>query len=87
MLYAANLLAAYEIARYRNRPVAVVCGLSALLPLLGPLIFLASPTLEAHAGEGGMPLEVEEPGPAVVGAGSPSGATSRSWVRSGCHRP
>lgn len=87
VLYAANLLAAYEIARYRNRPVAVVCGLSALLPLLGPLIFLASPTLEAHAEEGGMPLEVEEPGPAVVGAGSPSGATSRSLGKVGVPPP
>jgi hypothetical protein len=32
VLYTANLLAAYEIARFRNRPVAVVCGLAALLP-------------------------------------------------------
>jgi hypothetical protein len=46
LLYLANLLAAYEIAVYRNRPVALVCGLSALLPLVGPLIFLVSPSLE-----------------------------------------
>lgn len=46
LLYLANLVAGYEIAIYRNRPVAVVCGLSALLPLLGPLIFLVSPSLE-----------------------------------------
>lgn len=45
LLYAANLFAAFEIASYRNRPVALVCGLSALLPVLGPLIFLVSPTL------------------------------------------
>lgn len=47
LLYVANLFAAYEIALFRNRPVAVVCGLSAVLPLLGPLAFLASHTLEA----------------------------------------
>jgi len=36
VLYGANLLAAYDIARYRNRPVAVVCGLSALLRWSAP---------------------------------------------------
>lgn len=51
LLYFANLFAAYEVANYRNRPVAVVCAVSAILPLLGPLIFLASHTLEAAPAE------------------------------------
>ncbi len=51
LLYFANLFAAYEVATYRNRPVAVVCAVSAILPLLGPLIFLASHTLEAAPAE------------------------------------
>jgi len=76
VLYLANLLAAYEIAVYRNRPVALACGLSALLPLLGPLIFLVSPSLE--------PAEAPEPalseealaGPAVAPTASPAAATS-----------
>jgi len=81
LLYISNLYAAYEIARYRNRPVPMVCGLSALMPLVGPIIFLASPTLEE--GGAGVPegelaeAPVEAPGPAVAVVGSPRGATSR----------
>jgi hypothetical protein len=43
-LLAANLYAAYEIALYRQQPVPVVCGVSFVLPVLGPIIFLALPT-------------------------------------------
>ena len=79
VLYVANLLAAFEIARYRNRPVAVVCGVSALLPLVGPLIFLGSPTLEHHAADDALePPVVGEPAPGVAAAGSPAAGTSRS---------
>jgi hypothetical protein len=74
LLYMANLLAAYEIARYRNRPIAVVCGLSALLPLLGPLVFLVSPSLEAGDGAGG--AGAAEAGPGVPEPGSPGAGTS-----------
>jgi hypothetical protein len=83
LLYVANLFAAFEIAKYRNRPVAVVCGMSALLPLLGPLIFLASPTL-AEAGPAGgdatePPVVAEPAAPAPAAAGSAAArTTSRS---------
>lgn len=78
MLYGANLLAGFEIAKYRNRPVAVVCGLSALVPLVGPLIFLASPTLVEHAPEESLEAPVmEEPAPAIAGSGV-AAKTSRS---------
>ncbi len=43
LLYAANIYAGIEIARYKGRPVAIVGAISALVPLLGPLIFLAAP--------------------------------------------
>lgn len=77
VLYAANLLAAYEIAQFRNRPVAVVCGVSALLPLLGPLIFLASPTMiETSAGDEAFAVPPPaEAAPAVAAAGSPAAAS------------
>jgi hypothetical protein len=79
VLYVANLLAAYEIASYRNRPVAVVCGVSALLPLVGPLIFLASPTLEYHSTEEELePPPVGEAAPGIAAAGSPAAGTARS---------
>jgi len=45
-LYLANLYAAYEIARFRWRAVPLVCGVSAVLPVIGPTIFLALPRRE-----------------------------------------
>lgn len=56
MLFAANLFAGYEIALFRHQPVLLVCAVSLVLPLIGPIIFLASPprAVTHHA---------EEPGP------------------------
>ena len=45
-IYLANLYAAYEVARYKWRPVPLVCGLAAVLPVVGPLIFMAFPKFE-----------------------------------------
>ncbi len=42
-LFIGNLFAAYEIAVYRGRSVALVCGVSVLLPVVGPILFLATP--------------------------------------------
>ena len=41
LLYAANIYAAYEISIFRARPIALVCGVSAVLPLIGPILFLS----------------------------------------------
>lgn len=41
LLYAANIYAAYEISIFRARPFALVCGVSAVLPLIGPILFLS----------------------------------------------
>lgn len=49
LLYAANLYAGYEVAIVRARPALQVIGLAAVLPLIGPVIFLA------------MPMKVEPP--------------------------
>jgi len=51
VLYAANLYAASEISRFRGRPVALVCGVSAVAPVLGPIVFLALPALERRGEE------------------------------------
>ena len=40
VVYAANLLAAYEISIVKARSAAQVMGLSAILPIIGPIIFL-----------------------------------------------
>ena len=57
LLYGANIYAAYEIALFRARPPALVCGVSAALPVIAPIIFVsmstkmppAEPTAEALA--------------------------------------
>lgn len=43
LIYAANIYAGYEIAVVRIRPKALVMGVAAVLPVLGPIIFLALP--------------------------------------------
>ena len=45
LLYAANIYAGYEISIFRGRPTALVCGVSAALPVIGPIIFLSMPTM------------------------------------------
>jgi hypothetical protein len=44
VLYAANIYAGFEISIFRNYPPMLVCGISAVAPFLGPLIFLCIPT-------------------------------------------
>lgn len=43
LMYLANIFFGFEVARYRWRSPALVCGASAVLPVVGPLIFLAMP--------------------------------------------
>ncbi|HEX4646168.1 MAG TPA: hypothetical protein VH598_11220 [Verrucomicrobiae bacterium] len=43
VLYGGNLYAAYEVSIFRAQPPALVCGVSAIAPVLGPIIFLALP--------------------------------------------
>ena len=60
LIYGANLYAAFEIAIYKSRAPAQVMGLSAILPVIGPVIFLIKPVEEPK------PLEedvVNEPFP------------------------
>jgi hypothetical protein len=44
LLYAANVYAGYEIATVRAYPPAMVCGIAAVAPVIGPVIFLCLPT-------------------------------------------
>ncbi len=61
ILFLANLYAAYEISIVKARPAAQVIGVAAVLPIIGPVIFLFLPMLappvteaaEAHAAPGG----------------------------------
>ena len=44
VLYGANLYAAMEVAAFTGRPTGMVCGVSAILPWLGPALFLYLPS-------------------------------------------
>ncbi|MBC8001179.1 MAG: hypothetical protein H7X97_01210 [Opitutaceae bacterium] len=49
VLYGANLFAAVEIARFRRLSVPAVCAVSAVIPIVGPIIFLCLPTTATPA--------------------------------------
>jgi hypothetical protein len=51
ILYAANLYAGAQIARWRARPVPLVVGVSAVAPVIGPAIFAVLPPGGATPGE------------------------------------
>ena len=70
VLYAANLYAAYEVSIFRGQPAGLVCGVSAVLPLAGPIIFLSKGTKMPTAEQ---PLEPE---PAAAPVAEPAGGTS-----------
>ena len=44
LVWAANIYAAYEIALFRNYPWMLVCGIAAVAPVVGPVLFLCLPT-------------------------------------------
>jgi hypothetical protein len=51
LLYAANIYAAFEISIFRAQPAILVCGVAAVAPLIGPIIFLCLPTRPQTAAE------------------------------------
>ena len=71
VIYLANLYAGYEIAICRGRPIPVVVGVSALVPFIGPVIFLSLPVMFASA-RTEEPVEAEAPPAAEPGASAPA---------------
>jgi hypothetical protein len=64
LIYAANIFAAYEVAVFRKKPFAAVMGASAVLPVLGPVIFLSMappPVIEEAPPEGAAAAPQPEP--------------------------
>jgi hypothetical protein len=59
LIYGANLYAAYEISIVKARAAIQVMGLAAVLPIIGPVIFLI------------MPMQVEAPPEEVLPADAP----------------
>ena len=74
LIYAANLFAAYEISIFRARPPALVCGVAAVAPFVGPIIFLSMPTrLEVTAEEAAAAeAEAAAPTPTFAVPGQPA---------------
>ena len=60
--------AGYEIAHFKGRPVKLVCVLSAVLPVLGPVVFLAMPPQQASSA-------AQFASPDVLGEGELPGTT------------
>jgi hypothetical protein len=44
-----NVIAGAAVAGFRNRPTALVCGVSIIMPILGPIMFLCLPGIETEA--------------------------------------
>jgi hypothetical protein len=66
LIYAANIYAGFEIAVVRTRPKALVMGAAAVLPIIGPIIFLALPA-NVDAMQAEVLTETEQPTPAAPG--------------------
>ena len=47
LIYGGNIYAGFEIAVFRARPKALVMGVAAVLPIIGPIIFLCLP-MQVH---------------------------------------
>jgi hypothetical protein len=62
LLYAANVYAGYEVALFRAQSVPLVCGVSAVAPVIAPIVFLCIPTRIKPAEA---TWEVEQPPPAA----------------------
>lgn len=69
IVYAANLYAAYEVAIVRGKPPGLVIGLAAVLPIIGPIIFLSQPVKSASVEEA--PPEEAMPGAPAPGTPAP----------------
>jgi len=65
LIWAANIYAAFEIAIFRAQPIGLVTGIAAVLPIIGPIIFLSMPTKVEGA------VEQELQAGAAAGAATP----------------
>jgi hypothetical protein len=81
VLLAANVYAAYEIARFRYRSPAMVCGLSILFPVVAPAMFLAMPPSEPQELEGAALAEAA--GAALAAGKATTGPLAKMPMASG----
>jgi len=87
VLYAANLYAAYEISIFRAKPAGLVCGVSAILPLAGPIIFLSTGTKLAHAAQDWQPEAAPVPAAEAAVGGAPAADALNPMQADGAAHP
>jgi len=84
VIYAANLYAGFEIAVVRARPLALVMGVAAVLPILGPIIFLLLPRREEAAAAATVEAPAEAHAFTVPGQADPAAGihiAEASWQK------
>jgi hypothetical protein len=74
LIYAGNIYAGYEIAVCRSRPIALVMGSAVVLPIVGPIVFLAMPVREATSEPSALETHAPSQTFAVPGAAQPAAA-------------
>jgi hypothetical protein len=85
LIYAANMYAAYEIAVMRAHPIGLVMGVAAVLPILGPVIFLSMPTGGATDESASHPAVKSETF-AMPGAAGEIHIAEASWQKASAHQ-
>ena len=85
LLYLANLYTAFEIAKFKWRPATLVCGLSAVLPVIGPIVFLVLPRYYAPEVEDATKMHSAEMHLAVTESSGPSLVKQMGIARTGAN--
>jgi hypothetical protein len=88
VLFMANVYAGYEVAVYRHHPWKVVCGVSAVAPIVGPVVFLCIPkgafhehqAVEAEPAEAATEASSAAPASAHHGAAMPQARLATGTV-------
>lgn len=85
LAYAANVFIGYSIGEYRNRPGVMTGAVSAVLPVLGPLLFLALPERVDHASPASSEADpsAQPAGGSHMATGAPSTQTTLSMSAKG----
>ena len=82
--YGASIYAAYEIAIVRAYPWPLVCGIAAVVPILGPVAFLCMPTrVVSHADEGDAEWKTYDGGGAMAAAAEEAEAAAAAAAEGG----
>ena len=80
LIYAANVYAGYEIAIVRGRPIGLVMVVAAVLPILGPIVFLCLPIPQETA-PAGEQSQVEQPTFVVPGGAPAAGGPATGGIQ------